>query len=131
MATEPNLLQEISSWVSLLQIPVWGVVVWGWWSLKRVFVKQSDCAVCRQKIEERHAELDRKHEENKLAKEALSQKLSGLPTVHDLHRIELNLSELSGDVKRVCSELEALRSEQAHTRNQFDDLLQLHMKPGA
>ena len=135
---DSGMLQEFSAWISLLQIPVWGIIGWGWWSLKKIFVRQSDCSACREVIEERHKgmerqqeEFRRRQEENRASRQALEERLKGVPTVHDLHRLEILITNMSGDVKRVGSEVEGLCKVQNHMRSQFDDLLQLHLKPGA
>lgn len=139
---EQSVLQKVSEWASLLQIPIWGIVAWGWWSLKKIFVKQSDCTACREKIEQhqseqarkleqRQGELAWKHEESLAANQMLEERLRNLPTIQDLHKLELAVTTVLGDMRSVGSEIQALRQDLAHVRKQSNDLVQLHLKPGA
>ena len=72
MNADGSWLQQLSEWVSLLQVLVWGLVLWGWWSLKRIFVRHEDCRNCRVELEEKQTALDKRQNEEAARHQAVS-----------------------------------------------------------
>lgn len=99
----PGILQALST----------GVVIWGWWSLKRIFVTRADFAAWREASGTRMGALEDRQLERDAALRELQTRLGGLPSGDMLHALELRLESISGEQRTSTAQMEALRESLA------------------
>lgn len=93
-----GVAQEIVVFFVALGTPV---IAWLLWSLRREFVKRSDCEVCRKEIAGRISDLEERQGRDAAHRDNLAQKLEVLPTSEDLAGLKVSMTELAGNMKAM------------------------------
>lgn len=125
--TTASWLQQASEWISILQPIVWGFFLWGWWSLKKIFVQQKDCKECRDTLEEKQIFLGKRQDGDKARQDALETALQNLPTGKDMQSILLGLSELRGNMQGLAEKVDGQGRSLARVEKSVDLLTEVHM----
>ena len=115
-----TLIQNLSTWFSLLQPVVVGLMAWGWWALKKTFVQQAEFAAFQ-------AELEKKREERGLeitalaqAQHVVSQAVTTMPKSKDMSDLLLSLEQMKGQLMGLQKESEGQREMLKIVRQQGD-----------
>ena len=120
----PSILQSVAS----------VVLLWGWWSLKRVFVTQRDFEAWRKTIGERMGEIEDRHAGEGAGMQQLETRLQArleaLPTAAALHNLSLSIKEVEGDVKGLRSEVAGLARLTGKLERTLDLLTEAHLGGG-
>lgn len=116
---ETSTLQAVAEYVSLLQPIVWGGILWGWWSLKKIFVPRKECEECREELE---SSLVKKH-----ARE-LAGLLANLPSTKDMQHISLSLARMEGDMKGLAAEVSGQGKAISRVERNVDILTDAHVE---
>ena len=125
---QADYLQKASEWLTLAQPLFWGLVVWGWWSFKKIFVRQEDCSACRDEIVRQITDLEGRESERRMAQKTLENALAGLPTAKDLQGIALSLSALQGDMKGLAEKVDGQGRAMSRMEKSVDLLTEVHME---
>lgn len=108
-----KLLEEINRWWPLLSIAATMVCGWCLWQLSRRFVTR----------EEYIANLEA--QESLICRvEKLEQHMENVPSNETLHKIELSLTELRGDMKALCSRMDGMENSITRLKNEISMLLE-------
>ena len=114
-------------WLGALQTATSMLVIWGWWSLKRLFVTRQDfeadrggAAAARKVIEERLESVEAKQAQRDNDMAAIREKMDGLPNEKTVYDINLQLVEIQGEMSRTCEELRGLREIVVRVERQTD-----------
>lgn len=125
MTTVSGFFEE--HWLGLLQTATSMLVVWGGWSLKRLFVTRQDfeadragAAAARKVIEERLESVEAKQAQRDNDMAAIREKMDGLPNEKTVYDINLQLVEIQGEMSRTCEELRGLREIVVRVERQTD-----------
>lgn len=121
-------LQIAGEWLSLLQPVVWGFILWAWWSLKKMFVRQEDCDSCRKEIHNTLDDLTQKQTVEQLRHEALEKALKDLPTSKDMQDIALALKTMEGDMKVLNATAQGQERALTKVEKAVDDLVNVHLE---
>lgn len=117
----PSILQSIAS----------VVLLWGWWSLKRVFVTQKDFEAWRKNIGERIGEIEDRHASEGASLQQLETRLQArleaLPTSAAIHNLSLSIKEVEGDIKGLRSEVAGLARLTSKLEKTLDMLTEVHL----
>ena len=107
-------------WLGLLQTATSMLVVWGWWSLKRLFVTSADFKKAQAETDARleHIEAKQAQRDNDMA--AIREKMDSLPSQKTVYDINLQLVEIQGEMSRTCEELRGLREIVVRVERQTD-----------
>lgn len=125
MTSLTGFLEE--HWLGMLQTVTSLLVVWGWWSLKRLFVTRQDfeedrnaAAVARKAIEERLESVEARQTQRDSDMAAIREKVDSLPSQKIIYDINLKLAGIQGEMSRTCEELRGLREIVVRVENQTD-----------
>jgi hypothetical protein len=111
----------------LLQTLGWSLVLWAWWSMKRIFVRQEECEVCRAGFDGRIEALAAQQRSSEAAKKALEQGLKALPTSQDIQALALSLKEIEGDIKGLAQKVNGQARATERMEKAVDLLTEVHM----
>ncbi len=118
----PSTMQTLINWITLAQPFLWAVVLWGWWSLKKLFVRHEECAKCRADLEARQ---QTEHDKRALS---LQSSFANLPTVEGLQALALTLKEIEGNIKGLTSKMDGQFRALERLETSVDMLNQVHME---
>lgn len=93
---------------AILQAIAYSLVVWAWWSLKRVFVRHEDLRQFKVEVDTRISEMESAQQDRAAAQEQLKQTLGLLPTAKDVQALALSMKEMEGDLKGMNSKMDGL-----------------------
>ncbi len=111
----------------MLQYAGWALALWGWWSLKRVFVSYEALDRYKTQMGDRLAEIERQQMATAAARKRLEGRLDQLPTAREMQAIFLALKELEGDVKSMDSKIEGLDHATSRLERSLDLLTESHL----
>ena len=111
----------------LLQTLGWALVLWAWWSMKRIFVRQEECKICRDGFDGRIESLAAQQRDNEAGKKALEQALMSLPTSQDMQALALSLKEIEGDIKGLAQKVNGQARATERMEKAVDLLTEVHM----
>ena len=121
-------LQQASEWLTLIQPLIWALVGWGWWSLKKVFVKQEDCKQCRSEFEAMLSKLDKRQDGESVRQESLEKALGILPTSKDMQAIALAIKAMEGDMKALTATVGGQERALGKVEKAVDELVAVHLE---
>ena len=125
---QTDYLQKASEWLTLAQPLFWGVAVWGWWSIKKIFVRQEDCSACRDEIVKQITDLESKESERRIAQKFLESALAALPTKADLQAIALSMKEMEGSFNTLNEKVDGQGRAMSRMEKSVDLLTEVHME---
>lgn len=105
-----------------------GLVAWGWWSLKRIFVSRADYLAARAERDAHAAKLSEAINKTLDRVNALELRINALPTEAMLHRLELRMEGLSGEQKSHCAQMDGMRESLGSITHQLDRIQEYLME---
>lgn len=102
--------------------------VWGWWSLKRVFITRAECAMCHRRTDARLDAVERRQGARGAVLQKIEAKLAELPTRDDLAELSISFKGLEGDIKETRAQMEGLTHLIARLERMSDLFSEVHMK---
>lgn len=111
----------------LLQTLGWALVLWAWWSMKRIFVRQEECEICRTGFDVRLEALAAQQRDSEASKRAVEQALKSLPTSQDMQGLALSLKEIEGDIKGLAQKVNGQARATERMEKAVDLLTEVHM----
>ena len=126
METLPALLWEHLP--GILQGVTTALVVWGWWSLKRVFVTRTDFEACRAATAARLDAIEGRQYSRTTALQQIDFKLDALPTSDEVRGLAISLKEMEGDLKGIRAQVEGLSHATARLERAVDMFTEVHME---
>ncbi len=126
MESLPALLWEHLP--GILQGVTTALVVWGWWSLKRVFVTRTDFEACRAATAARLDAVESRQYSRTTALQQIDFKLDALPTSDEVRGLAISLKEIEGDLKGIRAQVEGLSHATARLERTVDMFTEVHME---
>lgn len=114
----PGILQAITT----------GLVLWGWWSLKRVFVTRSDFETRQAAVSARLDAIEDRQYSRTTALQQIDFKLDALPTSDEVRGLAISLKEMEGDLKGIRAQVEGLSHATARLERAVDMFTESHME---
>ncbi|WP_417292925.1 DUF2730 family protein [Desulfovibrio porci] len=105
-----------------------GLVAWGWWSLKRVFVSRADFDVRRAATDARLDAIESRQYSRTTALQQIDFKLDALPTSDEVRGLAISLKEMEGDLKGIRAQVEGLSHATARLERAVDMFTEVHME---
>lgn len=106
-----DLINEYASLIGLVAPPLCG---WIWWSAKKSFAGKNEVTAMQT------------------AQTAILARLESLeanvPDNQTMHKIELSLTELRGDMKAVCGRMDGMETSIVGLKNEISMLLEHHLE---
>ena len=118
MTTVTGFLEE--HWLGMLQTATSMLVLWGWWSLKRLFVTREDFSNTQAQTDARFKLIEAKQAQRDNDMAAIRDTVENLPSQKTIFDISLKLAEIQGEMSRTCEELRGLREIVVRVENQTD-----------
>ncbi len=118
---ETLTLEVVLQVSSLAILFVQGFFMWLLWSLRREFVRRSDCEQCMNGLGIRVGET-------KTRLQAVELKLESMPKVTAVHEIMLALEEVKGEQKALAERIAGLSEILRRLEHPLDLLTQHHIK---
>ncbi len=118
MTTVTGFLEE--HWLGMLQTATSMLVLWGWWSLKRLFVTRADFGNAQAETDARLKVIEAKQAQRDNDMAAIRETVESLPSQKTIFDISLKLAEIQGEMSRTCEELRGLREIVVRVENQTD-----------
>lgn len=112
-----TIMDELNRWWPLLSIAATLVCGWCLWQLSRRFVSREEHAAV---LEAQNA-LSRRVD-------TLEKRMETVPDNETMHKIELSLTELRGDMKAVCSRMDGMETSIMGLKNEISMLLEHHLE---
>lgn len=112
-----NFMDELNRWWPLLSIAATLVCGWCLWQLSRRFVSREE----HEAVMEAQSALTRRVDD-------LEKRMETVPDAATMHKIELSLTELRGDMKAVCSRMDGVETSIAGLKNEISMLLEHHLE---
>ncbi len=106
--------------LSVLQSVTSMLVIWGWWSLKRLFVTREDFSNTQAETDARFKLIEAKQAQRDNDMAAIRDTVENLPSQKTIFDISLKLAEIQGEMSRTCEELRGLREIVVRVENQTD-----------
>lgn len=127
------MLDQLLSYLpAILQTVAWALVLWGWWSLKKIFVRHEDCQKCRLKITTLQDNLEKRLAELENRSEGMDKAISELPKAEDIHRLSNSITELQGSLntlgKHIDGAISTLDAKVTGLNANMGLLMETHMK---
>lgn len=125
--------------LSILQSVTSGVVVWGWWTIRRLFVLQADYDAAQKKTNRRLDTIEEKQTRRDSDITALREKIEAVPGKDDIHAMDVKLAamqsemlrsneELRGTVRAVEARLNGVERMLGGLSSQLDMIIQHHVE---
>lgn len=125
--------------LSVLQSVTSGVVVWGWWTIRRLFVLQTDFDESQKRINERLDAIEEKQTRRDSDIAALREKLEAIPGKDDMHAMDVKLASMQsemlrsneqvrGSIRAVEARLNGVDTRLAALSSQLDMIIQHHVE---
>lgn len=112
-----NIMDELNRWWPLLSIAATLVCGWCLWQLSRRFVSREEHSA----VLEAQSVLSRRVD-------TLEKRMETVPDNETMHKIELSLTELRGDMKAVCSRMDGMETSITGLKNEISMLLEHHLE---
>lgn len=112
-----NIMDELNRWWPLLSIAATLVCGWCLWQLSRRFVSREEHSA----VLEAQSALSRRVD-------TLEKRMETVPDNKTMHKIELSLTELRGDMKAVCSRMDGMETSLMGLKNEISMLLEHHLE---
>ena len=117
---------------AILQAVTGGLVLWGWWSLKKIFVRHEDCQKCRLKIITLQDNLEKRLAEVENRSKSMDKAISEMPRAEDIHRLSNSITELQGSLntlgKHIDGAISTLDAKVTGLNANMGLLMETHMK---
>ena len=125
--------------LSVLQSVTSGVVVWGWWTIRRLFVLQADYDAAQQETNRRLDAIEEKQTRRDSDIAALREKLEAIPGKDSIHALEIKMAdiqaemlrsneEVRGGMRAVEARINGVDTRLAALSNQLDMIIQHHVE---
>ncbi len=121
-------LQRASEIISLIQPLFWGLALWGFWSLKKIFVTIKDCAEKRASCAERWDGLDREQHKLERRDTALEARLDAYPPGEEIRGLRVEMARMGGDIKTLGAELRGQGQAVERIETNVKMLMEHHLK---
>lgn len=113
---------------SILQCLTTGLVAWGWWSLKRVFVSRADFEMRQAATDARLNVIEGRQYNRATALQQIDFKLDNLPTSKEVQGLALSLKGMEGDLTGIRAQVEGLSHATARLERAVDMFTEVHME---
>ena len=114
----PGILQGLTT----------GLVAWGWWSLKRIFVSRADFEIRKAATDNRLDAIENRQYDRTTALQQIDFKLDALPTSEEVQGLAISLKEMEGDLKGIRAQVEGLSHATARLERAVDMFTEVHME---
>lgn len=125
--------------LSILQSVTCSVVVWGWWSIRRLFVLQADFDAARKETHLRLDSIEKKQACRDSDMAGLREKLDSMPGKDSMHALDVRLAdiqaemlrsneEVRGSIRAVDTRINGVDTRLAALSNQVDMIIQHHVE---
>ena len=137
MTTVTGFLEE--HWLGMLQTATSMLVLWGWWSLKRLFVTREDFSNTQAETDARFNVIEAKQAQRDNDISALREKLESIPGKDFIHALEIKMAdiqaemlrsneEVRGGMRAVEARINGVDTRLAALSNQLDMIIQHHVE---
>lgn len=114
----PGILQGLTT----------GLVAWGWWSLKHIFVSRADFEIRKAATDNRLDAIENRQYDRTTALQQIDFKLDALPTSEEVQGLAISLKEMEGDLKGIRAQVEGLSHATARLERAVDMFTEVHME---
>ena len=112
-----DILTELDRWWPVLGILATVFYGWGIYHLSRRFATREEFRTIKEEQETISGRL-----------EELERRMETVPDAQTMHKIELSLTELRGDMKAICSRMAGLETSIVGLKNEISMLLEHHLE---
>ncbi len=125
--------------LSVLQSVTSGVVVWGWWTIRRLFVLQADYDAAQQETNRRLDAIEEKQTRRDSDISALRERLEAIPGKDAIYALEIKMAdmqaemlrsneEVRGGIRALEARINGVDTRLAALSNQLDMIIQHHVE---
>lgn len=104
------------------------LVLWAWWSLKRVFVTRADFESRKAATDARLDAIEDRQYNRTTALQQIDFKLDNLPTSEEVQGLALSLKGMEGDLKGIRAQMQGLSHATARLERAVDMFTEVHME---
>lgn len=112
----------------ILQFVTTGLVVWVWWSLRRIFVTRAGFDAYKASVNARLEAIEERQYNFTSALQKIDSKLDALPTSDEVQRLVVALKESEGDLKGIKAQVEGLSHATLRLERAMDMFTEVHMR---
>ena len=112
-----DILTELDRWWPVLGILATDFYGWGIYHLSRRFATREEFRTVKAEQEEISGRLDE-----------LERRMETVPDSETMHKIQLSLMELRGDMKAVCGRMDGMEMSIVGLKNEISMLLEHHLE---
>ena len=112
-----DILTELDRWWPVLGILATVFYGWGIYHLSRRFATREEFRTIKEEQETISGRL-----------EELERRIETVPDAQTMHKIELSLTELRGDMKAICSRMDGMETSIVGLKNEISMLLEHHLE---
>ena len=112
----------------ILQFVTTGLVVWVWWSLRRIFVTRIGFDAYKASVNARLEAIEGRQYDLTSALQKIDVKLDCLPTSEEVQRLVVALKESEGDLKGIKAQMEGLSHATVRLEKTVDMFTEVHMR---
>lgn len=112
-----DILTELDRWWPVLGILATVFYGWGIYHLSRRFATREEYEAVRTEQEHMSGRL-----------EELEKRVETVPDSETMHKIQLSLMELRGDMKAVCSRMDGMETSIMGLKNEISMLVEHHLE---
>ena len=112
-----DILTELDRWWPVLGILATVFYGWGIYHLSRRFATREEFRTIKEEQETISGRL-----------EELERRMETVPDAQTMHKIELSLTELRGDMKAICSRMDGMETSIVGLKNEISMLLEHHLE---
>lgn len=112
-----DILIELDRWWPVLGILATVFYGWGIYHLSRRFATREEFRTIKEEQETISGRL-----------EELERRMETVPDAQTMHKIELSLTELRGDMKAICSRMDGMETSIVGLKNEISMLLEHHLE---
>ncbi len=112
-----DILTKLDRWWPVLGILATVFYGWGIYHLSRRFATREEFRTIKEEQETISGRL-----------EELERRMETVPDAQTMHKIELSLTELRGDMKAICSRMDGMETSIVGLKNEISMLLEHHLE---
>lgn len=112
-----DILTELDRWWPVLGMLATVFYGWGIYHLSRRFATREEFRTIKEEQETISGRL-----------EELERRMETVPDAQTMHKIELSLTELRGDMKAICSRMDGMETSIVGLKNEISMLLEHHLE---
>ena len=114
----PEIFQAIST----------SLVVWGWWSLKRIFITRADLDLFRETVNTRLKTMEDNMHERQVMLTELDHRMNTLFSADEASRLGVAIKDLEGDIKSIRAQMNGIAHSIGRLELSIDRFTEAHMR---